>query len=73
MENEKLLPPGETASVPSAFGNVPMLPPPSRKQQSWGALLSIFVIVLMIIGGAFYSWGKRLAAEREYPALPASE
>lgn len=34
---------------------------PSQKQQSWGVLISIVVIVLMIIIGAFYSWGKRIA------------
>lgn len=37
---------------------------PSRKQQSWGALLSIVVIVLMIVVGALYAWGARIA-ERE--------
>lgn len=45
MEDEKLLPPGI----------------PSQKQQSWGAVLSIIVIVLMIIIGAFYAWGKRIS------------
>lgn len=61
MENEKLLPPGE-----------PSLPPgvPSRAAQSWGAVVSITVIVLMIIIGAFYSWGNRIAQERalDFPA-----
>lgn len=48
MENEPLLPPGV----------------PSQKQQSWGVLISIVVIVLMIVIGAFYSWGKRIAEVR---------
>jgi hypothetical protein len=34
---------------------------PTPAQQSWGTLLSIIVIVLMIIVGAFYAWGKRIA------------
>lgn len=45
MENEPILPPGV----------------PSEKQQSWGVLISIVVIVLMIVIGAFYSWGKRIS------------
>lgn len=41
--------------------NEPILPPgmPSPQAQSWGALISIIVIVLMIVIGAFYSWEKR--------------
>ncbi|MDB5244772.1 MAG: hypothetical protein JWN18_642 [Parcubacteria group bacterium] len=37
---------------------------PSPKAQSWGAFLSIVVIMLMIIIGAFYAWGKRIAEEK---------
>jgi len=44
-------------------------PMPSPKAQSWGAVISIVVIVLMIIIGAFYSWGKRIA---ENPAPPSA-
>jgi hypothetical protein len=42
------------------------LPPgtPSPKAQSWGALISIVIIVLMIVVGAFYAWGKRIAEEQ---------
>ena len=47
MEDEKLLPPG----VPSA------------KQQSWGVLISIVVILCMVILGAFYAWGQRIAQQ----------
>ncbi|MFA5744625.1 MAG: hypothetical protein WC887_00160 [Candidatus Paceibacterota bacterium] len=50
MENEPLLPPSE-----------PVPPMPSRAQQSWGVVISIVVIVMMIVVGAFYSWGKRLS------------
>jgi len=55
MEDEKLLPPGV----------------PSPKQQEWGALISIVVIVLMIVIGAFYAWGKRIAEQNALLA-PAS-
>jgi len=36
---------------------------PSPKAQSWGAIISIIIIVLMIIIGAFYAWGDRIADE----------
>lgn len=36
---------------------------PSQKQQSWGVVISIAIIVLMIVIGAFYAWGKRIAQE----------
>ncbi|HUQ30304.1 MAG TPA: hypothetical protein VM103_02165 [Candidatus Paceibacterota bacterium] len=46
-----------------------ILPPtefktPSPAQQSWGALVSIIIIVMMVVVGAFYAWGKRVAEER---------
>lgn len=55
--NEKLLPPGV----------------PSPKAQQWGVVISIVVIVGMIIIGAFYAWGERIAQERALLNLPASE
>lgn len=33
---------------------------PSREQQSWGAVISICIILVMIVVGAFYAWGKRV-------------
>ncbi len=42
------------------------VPLPTRKQQSYGALISIILIVLMIIVGAFYAWGKRIAEQQQY-------
>lgn len=56
MEDEKLLPVGV----------------PSQAQQSWGVVISIVVIVLMIIVGAFYSWGKRLE-QNQQPVVPAAQ
>ncbi len=52
MENEKLLPVGV----------------PSQKAQSWGAIVSIIIIVLMIIVGALYAWGKRIAQQQALTA-----
>lgn len=57
MEPEKLLPPGT----------------PSTTQQSWGVVISIIIIVLMIVIGAFYSWGKRIAQENALLTPPTSE
>ena len=57
MEPEKLLPVG----VPSA------------KQQSWGVVISIIVIVGMIVVGAFYAWGERIAQENAQKTPPASD
>ena len=44
---------------------------PSPTQQSWGTLISIVVIVLMIIIGAFYAWGERIAEENNIIAPAA--
>ncbi len=44
---------------------------PSPARQSWGVIISIAIIVLMIIVGAFYAWGKRVAEERAYTAPPS--
>jgi hypothetical protein len=62
MEPEKLLPPGET-----------QLGVPSQKAQSWGVVISIVIIVLMIIIGAFYAWGKRIAQEDALTAPPTAQ
>ncbi len=43
---------------------------PSQKQQQWGVVISIIVIVGMIVIGAFYSWGKRIAEQN--PSAAAS-
>lgn len=61
-----ITPVSETATkTPSAIPGIP-----SKKAQSWGAVLSIVVIVLMIVVGAFYAWGKRVAQD-EYSTLTA--
>jgi len=49
----------------------PILPPgtPSPQAQQWGAVISIVIIVLMILIGAFYSWGKRIAQDGVIPPI----
>ncbi len=47
----------ETTEALTGLGN------PSPKQQSWGALISIIIIVVMIVIGAFYAWGKRITEQ----------
>lgn len=67
MEPEKFLSPMEIQSAPPQGV-------PSPKQQQWGVIISIAIIVLMIIIGAFYSWGKRIAEENAIiDILPVSE
>ncbi len=58
----------------------PIIPPsgalsgvPSPQEQSWGAVISIIIIVLMIVIGAFYAWGKRIAEENALIAPTTSE
>jgi hypothetical protein len=36
---------------------------PSAKAQSWGVLISIVVIVLMVVIGAWYAWNQRIAEQ----------
>jgi hypothetical protein len=36
------------------------LTPARKKQASYGALLSVIVIMAIIVFGAFYAWGKRI-------------
>ena len=35
-----------------------------HRNASWGALISITIILAMVIVGAFYSWGKRIREQR---------
>jgi hypothetical protein len=40
----------------------------SAEQNSWGALIAIVVIMAIVVVGAFYAWGKRVAQEHGLPA-----
>ena len=54
------MPPEQSPKIPTEMP-APIINMPTPRQQSWGAVISIVVIVLMIIIGAFYSWGKRIS------------
>ena len=66
MESEKLLPVGE--EIPKPLPGVP-----SAKAQSWGVVISIVVIVLMITIGAFYAWGQRIAENDAFVQSAATQ
>ncbi len=66
MNDEKLLPNGEQDlkienEDKKEFPKTSVPGMPSQSAQSWGVLISIIIIVLMITVGAFYAWGKRIA------------
>ena len=61
--------PAPQPPAPPIF-SAPAIKPPTPKQQSWGTVISIVIIVLMIVIGAFYAWGKRIAEERALTAPP---
>lgn len=75
MDDEKMLPLGEPTlkfQPPAVRRPSTDIPPnlpgvPSQKQQQWGVVISIVIIVLMIIIGAFYAWGQRIA-QNQYPS-----
>ncbi|MFA6503012.1 MAG: hypothetical protein WCT45_02010 [Candidatus Paceibacterota bacterium] len=69
----KLLPVGEPTPevVTTDVPEVVLRGIPSPKQQQWGVLISIVVIVLMVTIGAFYAWGKRIAEENNILAPAA--
>ncbi len=35
-----------------------------HRNASWGAIISITIILAMVIVGAFYSWGQRIAEQK---------
>lgn len=51
----------DTTFIPKDPGSNIFEGRPSHKQQSWGTLIAIIVIVLMVVVGALYAWGKRIA------------
>ena len=57
--------PGQSDVPLSIFGPNPMQKPPSVQQQSVGTIVSIVIIVLMIIIGAFYAWGQRISQNQQ--------
>ena len=44
-----------------------------HRNASWGAVISIVIILAMVIIGAFYSWGQRISEEKSAQnQVPAS-
>ena len=84
-QTEDALPPGEVSvqaetpasqepvknEAPAVFGTEPMVKTPSAKQQTWGTVISIVIIVAMVVVGAFYAWSKRTAETQQYAPLEA--
>ena len=70
---ENLPNPLQTPELPVGIpeGNAPYASP-TKKQQSYGALVSIVIIVAIIVIGAFYVWGKRISEGQPAP-FPAGE
>lgn len=46
---------------------------PTKRQQSYGAIISIIIIVAVIVVGAFYTWGKRLAKDEAAAAQSTTQ
>ena len=42
----------------------PMMPTEPKKNPAYGTILGIVLIVVILVVGAFYVWGKRLAEEQ---------
>ena len=62
-----------TKEVPESKSFVPEVPgnhTPHKthssvhRNGSWGAIISIAIILTMVIVGAFYSWGERISQQR---------
>jgi hypothetical protein len=45
----------------------------ASRNASWGTIIVIVVMLGMIVTGAFYAWGKRVAQEEAYEALLESQ
>jgi hypothetical protein len=56
-----------------------ILPPPAMQgmpspaAQQWGVIISIVIIVLMIIIGAFYAWGQRIEQNQIFTSQAATQ
>ncbi len=46
----------------------PSAPSSIHRNASWGAIISITIILTMIILGAFYSWGARIRQDQALEA-----
>lgn len=63
----------ETPFVPPTSSKSFVPGNPSPQAQQWGAVISIIIIVLMIIIGAFYSWGKRISEQESLKSTTTAQ
>lgn len=54
----------ESTLTPEHQEHVERVQAAASKNASWATIIVLFVIMVMIITGAFYAWGKRVAEER---------
>lgn len=50
--------------VPAATPAAPSEPPSKKKNSSWGVIIFIFLMLGLMVIGAFYAWGKRISQDR---------
>ena len=58
---------------PEHIEHVKQVQEAASRNASWGTIIVILVMLGMIITGAFYAWGKRIAQEEAYEALLESQ
>lgn len=57
---------------PVAPAPAPAPVPAAPKNQSWGAFIVIFLILAMIVLGAFYAWGERVSQQQPETTVDAT-
>ena len=64
--------PPANAAAPAATPVIPITAPivdpatlAKQKHASWGAIIVILLILGMVVVGAFYAWGKRIAQTQQ--------
>ena len=58
----KIIPPSTTVSLPEKL-LTPAVTAPVHHGTSWGAIIGIVIIILVLIVGGLYFWGAKLARE----------
>lgn len=53
--------------------NLGATPAPLKEKSSTGTLITLLIIVAIIVIGAFYTWGERVAQDRELPPTELPE
>ncbi len=71
---EAYVPPAPPVAPPTALPQVHdfALPPQhelGKKNASYGALISIIIILAIVVVGAFYSWGERIEKNNVPPVI----